>query len=111
MGIGCLIDLLSGYPRMGLLPIAYCLTTAFLYAIKPYFFLEKITTLPLMTFLFGIVSSLILFALMAMFGRPLAVTWQWIASDLLLFPLLDGLYGLIWFAIKLPRTHERMRKC
>jgi hypothetical protein len=107
LAIGCLLDLLSGYPRMGLLPLTYCLTIAALTFVKPYFFIEKFSTLPLMTMLFALLSTLILFALMTLFGQALQVTWRWIATDLLFFPLLDGLYGLVWFAAKWPRRNHR----
>lgn len=108
IGVGCLLDLLSGFPRMGWIALTYCCTLLTLDSIKPYFFIEKITTLPLMTWLFSLISTAILLVLLALFGQPVLLNWRLIATDFIVYPLVDACYGLLWFLLASSRRRQRI---
>ena len=55
------------------------------------------TTLPIMTFLFSSISTLIQALVLAGFGQRLLVNKEWVLTDLLLLPAQDALFAFIVF--------------
>lgn len=96
---GLILDLLSARMRLGVHAVNYCVVTWLLNHLKSRFFEDKIFTLPVMTFWFAILSTLLLVLELKGLGQDLILSWQWVATDLLLFPLADALYALVWFAL------------
>ncbi len=92
------MDLLAPYPRLGILAVNYCATSMIVYRAKSWFFEDSLISLPVMTFLFAEVSTLLHALLLGLFASGPVVSWTWIATDLLLLPLLDAFYAWIWFA-------------
>ncbi len=92
---GLWIDLLSGGSPLGFYPTLYILSLMAIYPLKKYFFLEKWTTLPLLTFLF----SLLVTSLHTCFTTPYPISLDWLVTDFLLMPLADAVYA---FTISLP---------
>ena len=90
--LGLLIDLLSSYSRFGITALNYFLCTLPLYPAKRHFFSDKLSTLPLMTFLFSLLSLLIHFI-----THPFMPTLSWIASDLFIMPLFDALAAFLLY--------------
>lgn len=97
LGIGLLLDLLSAHQRLGLHALALCATTSILFRSRSRFFPDKSTTLPIMTSLYSALSTALLFILLRVFDHHLVLTWEWVATDLLLWPVFDALYALVWW--------------
>jgi hypothetical protein len=119
VGAGVLMDLLSADGQFGLYALIYTLTASLLYPLKHHFFEEKLTTLPLLSSFFGLLSSLLFSIVGSLFERPLTLSWQWIVTDLFLLPIADGCYAFVWvllplfylskYTAKEPRTSSRPR--
>jgi rod shape-determining protein MreD len=104
---GLIIDLFSTHARLGLNALNYCIVTWFLYPQKYHFFEDSVTTLPIMTLLFSLFSTIIQVALFYLFDQRIALSWNWIKNDLLWLPIVDAIYAALGFSllyILLPRT-------
>lgn len=99
LGCGLIMDLLAAQGRLGFYAVNYTVTTWVLYHQKKHFFEDSITTLPFVTLLFALISTLLQVITMKSFGYPIALSWHWAATDLFLLPLADAFYALVWFAI------------
>lgn len=105
---GFVVDLLSSHTPLGLHAAVFCLATAYLYDKKQFFFVDNLSTFPLMTTFFSFLATLLL-ALMS--GIPLSL--DWVISDLVLMPLADALFAFVcytlpfsWFRPKRRAGHE-----
>lgn len=103
---GVIIDLLSSGSLFGLTSINYCCVAFLLYGQTRNFFEDKLSTLPLMTFLFSILSTgfLAIGALFLQRGYPLS--WTWVATDLIGMPGADALYALLVFSLPFELIYE-----
>lgn len=106
-GAGLLMDLLSSDYRLGILALTYTSTTLLLYAQKRHFYAQGWSTLPILTWLFSLLSTGIQVILLAMVDKELPITWRWGITDLLIFPFLDGLWALVGFALPLKLVQWR----
>lgn len=97
---GLFIDLLTTDTRFGLYALNYTLATAFLYHFKKLFFEDYASTVPCMTAFFCVISTCIQVVLLYAFNKKLIVSWDWVGTDLVAMPILDGLYAL--FGIMMP---------
>ncbi len=93
LACGLIIDLLSSYHHLGLHAVNYVLTIAVLYQQRRHFFADSPTTLPIMVYLFSVISTIIQVPLLFVFEQKLPMTADWIRTDLLLMPLLDATYA------------------
>lgn len=110
---GLIIDLLSSSPLFGMSSVSYCLATMAIYGQKRNFFPEKVTTLPIMTFLFSFISSASLALLFLIFGSNYVFSWRWLVTDLIEMPILDALYALpfqLTLKITKMKWYDRFRK-
>ena len=96
---GLVLDLLSAPLRFGLHALNFTLTSAFLYSWKQHFFEDQPTTLPILTFLFSVVSTLIQIVLLYTFESRVALSLQWVITDLVAMPGTDALYAFICFSL------------
>ncbi len=94
---GVFIDIFSGDTRIGLHGLGYCLTTFLLYGQRRHFFSDNLSTLPLMTLFFSVISTVIELVLMNVIEHPVGVSWQWVLTDLVYMPFFDALYSFIFF--------------
>jgi cell shape-determining protein MreD len=102
---GLILDLLTAGNRLGLLTLNLTLTLFLLYPLKAYFFADRLSTLPIMTFLFSALAAFLQLFLEAIFqgSIPLSKTLfskNWLLSDLILSPAYDALFAfcLIWLS-------------
>lgn len=109
-GIGFFLDLLSTDTRLGLYSLNYCLTTFILFNGKQLFFEEMQSAVPVMTTLFGLFSTGIQVVLLFAFNKSLELSWDWIGTDLVAMPLLDGLYAFIGIMLPLLILEKRKRQ-
>lgn len=100
LACGLIMDLLSGQ-RFGLYILNYCLTTFILHRFRRTFYVDHLTTLPIMTWCFGCLSTLIQAILLLIFDHSILISITWVASDLFMMPLADALYAFLLF--DLPR--------
>lgn len=96
---GLILDLLSSYPRLGMHALNFCLIILLLYPQKRYFFADSLTTLPIMTFLFTSLSTLIIAFLTYSFESNRLLSWKWAATDLLIMPAVDAAYAYSCFIL------------
>ena len=94
---GLYVDLLSYTGILGLSSLNYVLTTLCIYRFRSYFSEEKIHIFSLYTILFSLVSTLfqLSFDLPLITHRPPHLLT--ILTDLLLLPIVDGVYALLLF--------------
>lgn len=98
---GLLIDLLSSDYRFGMIALTYTATTALLYRQKRHFYAQGWSTLPILTWLFALLSTTLQVVLLAMIDEGLPIGWRWAATDLLLLPIADSCWALLGFALPL----------
>lgn len=96
---GLILDLLSADTRFGIHALEYCLTTAILYGQRRNFFSDSLVTLPLMTFFFSVVATVIEWVASYIFGNEIGVTWQWMVTDLLYMPAWDAACAFLLFIL------------
>jgi rod shape-determining protein MreD len=96
---GLFVDLLSSDRHLGMHAIDYSIATWLLYPQRRHFFAENLSTLPLMTLLFSLVSTGVLMGLIAIFEEPLSLSWQWGLTDFLYLPVADGCYAFLLFIL------------
>jgi rod shape-determining protein MreD len=107
---GLLIDLLSDESRLGFYAMNYSLTIFLLYPQRKNFFSDSITTLPLMSFFFSVISTVIEIAYLSSTGRSPSLSMQWIMTDLLIMPVFDGVYAFMVFILPFALFGKRQRK-
>jgi hypothetical protein len=108
---GFIIDLLSSHMRLG----AYCFTSLCLYRYQLYFFEDRFSTLPVMTFFFSILSVLTHVCFSYFTGLPFTLSWSWLANDLLWMPIQNALYAIVAFTLPFEllarqRQHSAIRR-
>jgi hypothetical protein len=96
---GTLLDLFSSYNRLGICGLNYTLTTWILYRQRENFFSDSLTTLPLMTILFSVISTTIQLTLLFPFDRTINLTFLSALHDLIIMPIADGFYAFIIFIL------------
>ena len=100
LGIGLLLDILNLLPRLGFLGSAYLVTALILYPWRLYFFKDAFSTLPIMTYLFSVFSSLIQALIALLFDLPsFSFSVSWLVSDCFIMPLIDAAGALIFFSL------------
>ena len=107
---GLMMDLLSSQRHLGLYALNYCLVTSCLYSQKKHFFEDSLSTLPIMCFLFALISSLLHIPLYSLFESKATLGDEWWLNDLVIMPAIDALYGFVFFTLPgifLPRKSKR----
>lgn len=110
MGCGLVLDLLSPHDRIGLYAITYTMTTGIIFRQKRHFFADSLTTLPLMTLLFSIISTAIQALLFSFFQKAIILNLGWIIKDLVFFPLLDMVFAFMVFILPFALFGKPIRK-
>lgn len=106
--IGLFFDLVASDHHLGYRAALFVLVMALLYSYKRLVFEEKCVPFSLYSMLFGSLYTL-LYALIQTMGPPHFVwSFEFIAIDLLLLPLADGLLGFLIFIA--PRSLIRFFK-
>jgi len=109
LGCGLLLDLLSSGSFFGITSLNYCLVCMFLYGQKRNFFEDKLSTLPLMTFLFSLLSTLFALVLSFFCGISYSLTLNWVATDLIGMSFVDSLYACLFVLLWRAFQHVRQR--
>lgn len=96
---GLIVDLLSYSNRMGLCGLSYTLTTFILYEQRMHFFGDRQSTLPIMTFLFSLLSKVFLWTLSYVFEKNFILSNLPFMKELMLFPLINAAYAYTLYMI------------
>lgn len=112
LGCGLAIDCLSVHPFFGLNAFTYTLTTFLLYPQRIHFFSDRASTLPLMTALFSVTVTVATMLWASFFEKKQLFSLHLLYTDLILMPLADSLYALIFFvgAAKVIHLYARRRR-
>ena len=97
---GSFLDILSDDP-MGVHALNYTLIACFAYRYRRYFSYDQPLHLSLFTLLLSFGSTLLQLFLLFLFDRRIPFTGEWIFGDLIIMPLADAIYALLWFAYPL----------
>lgn len=97
--VGLYFDLLASKLPLGFYSLSYCLTTTIVYRYRIFFSIEKWWIFPLYSAIFSFCSSLIQMVLLTIFQANVPISILMIFSDLILLPLIDGLFALCFFNI------------
>lgn len=100
-GIGCgfIFDLLSPHTRLGLHALDFCVATALIYPQKRHFFADSLSTLPIMTFLFSVISTALLAVMLYVIEMQNVFSLAWVATDLLFLPIADAAFAFLAFIL------------
>lgn len=96
---GLFIDLLSDYSRIGLYASDYCLTLVLLYPQRRHFFSDSLSTLPIMAFIFSLLSAFIMAVVLYGVEMKSVFSWPWTIHNLLIIPCLDAAYAFLFFIL------------
>jgi len=99
-GVGLILDLFSANSRFGLFSANYVLTTYMLYGQKRNFFEDSWSTLPFMTFVFSVLSTLVQILLLLVVDQHIIpLSLHFVFSDLIVMPLLDAVFAFCLFTL------------
>lgn len=107
---GVILDLLTSQMHFGMQSVNYCLTTSFLYWQKRNFFADSLSTMPLMTFFFSIISTIIHLILMYFLEKEFIISLQWAFTDLIAMPFFDATYAFLLFILPFALFGKRPRR-
>jgi hypothetical protein len=110
LGIGLILDLYGSHEPFALLAAVYCVSCWLLYTAKPLFFEDSLSTIPILTALFSMISTIIYAFALSFFSGNHPLSLEWMVSDVLLMSLVDAIYAVLWIGIPLrffPRTLRR----
>ncbi|MDB6081107.1 MAG: mreD [Chlamydiia bacterium] len=97
---GLILDGVQLLPRFGFLGSSYLITCLILYQWRLYFFKDAFSTVPIMTYLFSFICTLVQALSAHLFDLPsFSLTIHWFVSDVLIMPLLDAAYALSVFSL------------
>lgn len=97
---GFLFDIFSDQ-FFGLFGLSFTLMTLIVYRLKRFCNYDKPLSIALFTSLVSLVYSLLQPLLLFLFDNGLSLSLRWLFTDLILMPLLDGLFALIVFILPL----------
>jgi rod shape-determining protein MreD len=96
-GSGLLLDLFSSEFRFGVQALTLALTTALLFHQKRHFFEEKPIAFSLLTAAISSVATLLQLLFIPLFDRGISFSPLSFLTDVIVLPLVDGLFGFLWF--------------
>ena len=97
---GFLIDCVQVSPKLGFYAFSYLAACFFLYRRRLYFFKDSLYTLPIMTYLFTLLSTLLQAVESVIFELPgHNFTAHWFFSDCLIMPFCEVFYASVVFSL------------
>ena len=96
---GLFMDTISSQEHFGAYAICYTVVGFVSYGQKRHFFEEKAIALSLYTLLISSIFSLSFMIITRFLGKGLALSPEFLFSELVFTPFLDALYAFIWFTV------------
>lgn len=106
---GVILDLLSSYTHLGMTSLNYCLTLLIVYPQRRNFFADNLSTLPIMTTLFAVISTWIAGFLLYSLEMQNIFSWHWIFSDVIGMSFADSFYAFLCFIVPAQFSFSRKR--
>lgn len=97
---GLVNDLFASH-FFGISSINYLLTTLLIYRWKNHFFVDKLSTLPVMTALFSSLSSILHWLLLFFLDQSFPLSPTFVFTDFFLMPIADALFAFAFFTLPL----------
>ena len=107
---GLMSDLFSVNEELPLFGLGFCLALLLLYDQRQHFFGDSISTLPIMVYFFGVLSTLLLGVLQETLLKQPQFSLKWLAYDAFLFPLADATYAFCFFILPALIFGKRQRR-
>jgi len=107
---GLIIDLLSADSRLGFHAVIYSLSTMILYNQRKNFFSDYVTTLPIMTFFYSLISTSLETGIYYGVGKASFFTIKWFACDIVLMPLFDAMFAFTTLILPFIILGKKQRK-
>lgn len=98
-GAGYTLDLMSSEFKFGLSALSFVLTTSTLYQQKRHFFEDKALAFSLYTILISLTSRILQILFIHLFDRGISFSFLMFLNNIIIMPILDGGYALLWFMI------------
>ncbi|MCH9633660.1 MAG: hypothetical protein S4CHLAM7_03910 [Chlamydiae bacterium] len=99
--MGFVLDLLSSETPFGFWTLNFILTLYSIRMVKHLFYIEKLMSIPILTFFFSSTSTLLYVLMTHIFCSKTHLTIKWFLSDLVALPICDALFALIVFSLPL----------
>lgn len=99
--IGILYDVTAFDTPFGLFPFIYVSGALLIFYLKNFFLQNEQITLPILTIVFSMASTLLHSILLHLFFTPIATSLSWIISDLIIYSCLDGLSAYVTIILPL----------
>ena len=99
LGCGLILDLLSSYTRIGFYAMDFCITLALIYPQRRNFFADSLSTLPIMTFLFSALSSIIMALMLYAIEMKNIFSSAWVFADVIVLPTADAFFAFCLFIL------------
>jgi rod shape-determining protein MreD len=96
-GCGLILDLFSSEFHFGVQALTLTTTTFILFHQKRHFFEDKPLAFSIFTAVISSVATLIQLIFIPLFDRGLSFSVLSFLTDAIALPMLDGLYGFLWF--------------
>ena len=109
LGCGLLLDLLSSEFHFGIHALTLTTASAFLFFQKKHFFEDQSLAFSLFSIVISSVSTGLQLLFIHLFDRGLSFSFASFVTDVAILPLLDGLYGFLWFTCPM-RLYISMKK-
>lgn len=97
--VGCILDLLAAHTPFGFWVSNYLVTICIISYCKRFFFEDKFLAIPILTFIFALLSTFFYTLFFALFISHIKLSSAFIAFDFLLLPLVDAVYALLFFSL------------
>ena len=104
LACGTTLDLIASSHRLGILAATFCLSAFLIFRLKKHFFEDNFSTIPIMTAIFSLTSTLIHAVLTKVFDQSIRFSFGWVITDMILLPAFDVAYATLFFA--LPRMSK-----
>lgn len=96
---GVFTDLISGQGALGLYTLCYVGSSLLLYHLKVFFFEDGITTLPILSYLYAVMFSLLEILILAFSKQLPQLTLPKVLDHLFVIPLANIIYAFVWFSL------------
>jgi rod shape-determining protein MreD len=100
---GLSLDLVCFETPFGTYCVIFTIVMGLLYGQKRTFFEDHPTTIPILSFEFSILLSVVEFGMFTLVGKGFSLSWSWAILDLGVYGLLDALFAFVWIRLVVPR--------
>jgi len=99
LACGATLDIIGAGTRLGIMAITFCAATTILFRLKKHFFEDNLSTIPIMTGIFALTSTLLHAVLSKIFDPSIRFSFAWLITDMILLPALDVGYAALFFTL------------